>query len=322
MIYINEDHLTKIGVNWDETIDVIQDAVNCIRQSDFAQPIKPYLRYRNPGNRIIAMPAYVGGAVSMSGIKWIASFPENIKIGIPRAHSVVILNDADTGKPEAIINSPLLSVIRTASVSGFMIRNFYRGRKPDKIKLGITGFGPIGQWHLKMVDALLGDHLAEICLSDIKGIDGNLIPEKLKDKVTVADTWVEAYQDADIFITCTVSKEPYIDMMPKKGSLHLNVSLRDYKVEVYEFFKDSIVVDDWDEVCRENTDIENMHLKKGLQKSETISVAELASDETREKLNHGRPVLFNPMGMAAFDIAVGKYFLNKAESLGELVNLN
>ena len=36
----------------------------------------------------------------------ISSFPANIKHGILRANSVVILNDAATGVPKAIINTP------------------------------------------------------------------------------------------------------------------------------------------------------------------------------------------------------------------------
>ena len=135
MIYLNEENLKQIGINWNETIEVIEDAVMCLNNKDFSQPIKPYLRYRDLKNRIIAMPAYVGGGFNVVGIKWIASFPDNIKKGIARANSVVVLNNADTGEPTAIINTALLSIIRTVSVSGLMTKYFDKTRKLQNFNL-------------------------------------------------------------------------------------------------------------------------------------------------------------------------------------------
>jgi len=190
MRYLNEKDLRSVGLNWNDTIDAIEDAVACLGAKDFAQPVKPYLRYGDPVNRIIAMPAFVGGKVNLAGIKWIASFPENIDNGIPRAHAVVILNNAETGKPVSIINTALLSIIRTSAVSGLMIRYFL--------------------------------------MHDLRGINKDAIDSPHKDKIVVVDSWQEAYRDTDIFITCTVSKAPYVDLPPKAGSLQLNCSLRDY----------------------------------------------------------------------------------------------
>lgn len=53
MRYLNEKDLLAVGLNWNETIDAIEDAVVCLEKKDFAQPVKPYLRYRDPVNRII-----------------------------------------------------------------------------------------------------------------------------------------------------------------------------------------------------------------------------------------------------------------------------
>jgi len=131
MLYLNEKDLTKIGYNWNATIDNIEQAVHCLHNKDFVQPVKPYLRYRDLTNRIIALIAFVGGKINLAGIKWIASFPDNINHGLPRAHSVVILNNADTGAPVGIINTALLSIIRTASVSGLMIRYFLKANCHD-----------------------------------------------------------------------------------------------------------------------------------------------------------------------------------------------
>lgn len=296
-------------------MSIVEEATKCLANNDFAQPIKPYLRYRDLTNRIIAMPAFVGGDINKSGIKWIASFPNNINNNVPRAHSVVILNNAETGEPQAIINTAKLSILRTAGVTGSIIKAYSKVRNLKDINVGIIGWGPIGQNHFKMVTELLGDKIANLFLYDLKPIDINTIDSIYKEKVTVMNCWQDTYKDADIFITCTASKEPYIDMKPKKGSLQLNVSLRDYKTDIYEYVKGNIIVDDWDEVCREKTDIEMLNLEKGLKKQETKSIVDVICNNCFKDFSVEDVVMFNPMGMAIFDIALGNFYVNKAYDL-------
>jgi N-[(2S)-2-amino-2-carboxyethyl]-L-glutamate dehydrogenase len=310
MLVIRESDLNEIGIDWPELVEVIEEAVCCMHDNDYVQPVKPYLRYRNSKNRIIAMPAFIGGDINKAGIKWIASFPGNIKNGIPRAHSVVILNNADTGEPLAIVSTALLSVIRTASVSGLVIKYFNELHNMQNIKIGITGMGPIGYNHLKMCIGLLGDRISKISVFDLRPVSSSILEQD--GRIEAVSTWEEAYNDADIFITCTVSDAAYIDKKPKPGSLHLNVSLRDYKTDVYPWFKDAIIVDDWVEICREKTDIENMHIQCGLKAEDTKSVIDVVKNNVLMDYDPAQPVMFNPMGMAIFDIAVGNYFYNSA----------
>ncbi len=315
MLYLNEKDLLKIGLPWDETIDNIEKAVRCLDKNDFAQPIKPYLRYRDLTNRIIALIAFVGGDINLAGLKWIASFPDNINHGLPRAHSVVVLNEADTGVPLCIVNTALLSIVRTASVSGLMIRHFLKARPQTKLNVAILGWGPIGQHHYKMCADILKGNIAKMTLFDIRGIKPETITGPCKDKTVVAKTWQEAYRDADIFITCTVSKAPYVDEKPKPGSLQLNCSLRDYKTCILDHTK-AIIVDDWEEVCREKTDIEMMHKDRGLNKEDTKSIVDVVCKNAMAAYPKDEAVMFNPMGMAVFDIATGRYYLDKAKKMG------
>lgn len=311
MIYLNEKNLKKIGIDWNETINTIEEVVRCLDKKDFSQPIKPYLRYKNLENRIIAMPAYVGGKFDVAGIKWIASFPGNIAKGLPRANSVVVLNKSDTGEPMAIINTPLLSIIRTASVSGLMMKYYDRARKLEDFNLGIIGFGPIGQHHLKMAMNLFGNRIKKVFLYDIRPVDKKNIEHKYINKVLITDSWEDTYLDSDVVITCTVSKDRYINKKPKTGSLQLNISLRDYKTDIFGYLKGIIIVDDWDEVCRENTDIELMHKEKGLKKDDVRNIADVVCRNFLGTVEKEETVMFNPMGMGVFDIATAKYYCDK-----------
>lgn len=311
MLYLNENNILDLGINWEETINSINEAVKCYSKEDYAQPIKPYLRYRDFKNRIIAMPAFLGGNFNISGIKWIASFPKNINKGKPRANSIIILNDANTGEIISVINTSLISIIRTVSVSGLMIKNYVNVNNKKDLIIGIIGWGPIGKCHFKMCHELLGDKVKQYLLYDLKKINPDNIEDVNKDKIKIVNNWIEAYKDADIFITCTVSDSRYIDQKPKDRALLLNVSLRDFKSEAYEYVKNNIIVDDWEEVCRENTDIELFYKECGLEKNNTKSIKDIF--ESKDFFSNKDNIMFNPMGMAIFDLAISKYYLDIAK---------
>jgi ornithine cyclodeaminase len=314
MIYLNQEHLEQLGIAWNEIFDALKDGVYALKEEDFSQPVKPYLRYRNPLNRIIAMPAFLGGETNMAGLKWIASFPENIGNGIPRAHSVTILNEAETGKPLSIINTAYASVIRTTGVTGLFIDEYIRKKNlsaDGKLKVGMTGFGPIGRMHAQMIHEVFGDYIESIKVYDLKFDQGEKPDAAYSEYLTVCNSWEEAFDEADIFVTCTVSKAPYIDRKPKKGSLHLNVSLRDYKPSFREHV-DLMIVDDWEEICRENTDVENMHKEGLLNEEDTHNIAAYITSNNLNTIPADHTVMFNPMGMAIFDIATGGQLYRKA----------
>ena len=258
MKYLSEETMANLKTDWNETIEVIENSIAVLDEKKYSQPIKPYLRYGSKKNRIIAMPAYIGGEKQAAGIKWIASFPSNITKGIKRAHATVILNNVDTGEPYCIINTGIVSAIRTASVSGVLFKKYVNETSKEKINIGIIGFGPIGRNHLDMVGSFGREKIGTIFLYDLNQINLEGIPPIILEKIKIVPSWEALFDSVDVLITCTVSSERYIQKKGRKGTLHLNVSLRDYCPEFMETV-DTMIVDNWDEICRENTDIEFMH---------------------------------------------------------------
>ncbi|WP_010267868.1 ornithine cyclodeaminase [Paenibacillus senegalensis] len=317
MIYLHDEHIRKLGINWELLTKRIEEIVKLEAAGDCVHPLKPYLRFGPSHNRIIAMPAYVGGNIRRAGVKWIASFPDNVTYGLPRANNTIILNHPDTGEPTAFIFSGLLNAIRTAAVSGAMVKAWDRTRKMPKLKVGIIGWGPVGRLHLAMLSSLLKDRLEQITLYDLQGIDKAAIPEPLSRITKVANSWQSAYRDMDVVATCTVSSARYIDEQPKRGSLLLNVSLRDYLPHSVVQLK-GIVVDDWREVCRENTDIELLHKMCGLQEQDVITLMDVLAGEKKglERFQAEDTIFFNPMGLGVFDIGLAEYYVSQAEQRG------
>ncbi|MDO6428949.1 2,3-diaminopropionate biosynthesis protein SbnB [Flavitalea sp. BT771] len=311
MRYLNEEDVLKIGIDWPSLFEVIESATAVINDHAFSQPVKPYLRYKDPRNRIIAMPAYVGGGFDTAGIKWIASFPGNIKKGIPRAHSVMILNESDTGKPYCIFNTGLLSGIRTASVTGSVINKYLAGSVRGKINFGMIGYGFIGRLHLSMIMECFEPFIDKIYLYDLTKINEEEVPSGWKERVVLCPGWEDVFDAADVFITCTVSESRYIDRPPIRPSLHLNVSLRDYTT-AFMRKADLIIVDNWEEVCRENTDIECMHREGTLDEGQVHTIIDVFQGNILTGVED-KVVMFNPMGMAVYDMAIARHYWNLAD---------
>jgi len=311
MIYLNDGHIRQLGADWPLLAGLIAQTTALLGTSETVQPLKPYLRFREPGNRIIAMPAFVGGETEMSGIKWIASFPGNTKLGLPRAYGSIVLNDPTTGAPVAFLCGGLLNELRTAAVSAAMLSAYFQLGRRERYRIGIIGWGPIGKRHYDMIATMFGEKVEGMKLFDIRGIDPASVGTGVRQtKATVCDSWQEVYRESDVVVTCTVSPTRYIDEPPVPGSLLVNVSLRDYEPKCVRGTQ--VIVDSWQEVCRENTDIEQLHLHEGLAEQDAMTFRDAIRGNRLCSLMPDVPIFFNPMGMAAFDIAVAAYYWREA----------
>lgn len=316
MLYLNKDHITRMGNDWQKLTSLIGEAVASLADQKYSQPIKIYLRYRSPQNRIIAMPAYIEAKdEAAAGLKWIASFPDNVTKGLPRANSVTILNEVDTGVPLALINTAKVSSLRTAAVSGFTLKNYTETKNINTFSLGIIGMGPIGTTHLEMVQSLYGDKVK------ILAYDAN--PQILKTPdypgVSIAKSTEEIVKTCDVVIVCTNALTPHISTEPKEEALILNVSLRDFVPDYYKYVKGGIIVDDWEEVNREGTNIEMFSQSKGLTKDAVYTLGDLLSKDFY--FQSGKRYMLNPMGMAVFDVMVGNHYYREALHQGIGISL-
>ncbi|MBA9088683.1 ornithine cyclodeaminase/alanine dehydrogenase-like protein (mu-crystallin family) [Fontibacillus solani] len=167
MLYLDDSHIRRMDIKWWELIHTIEKVAYSLETLEYAQPLKPYLRFGDSKNRIIAMPAYVGNDIHAAGIKWIASFPDNIKNGIKRAHSITILNDPDTGEPLTVMNTPDVSIIRTAAVTGTMLKHYLLVRELQNVTVGIIGLGPVGEAHYKLIRDMIGHTVERVLAYDL-----------------------------------------------------------------------------------------------------------------------------------------------------------
>lgn len=154
----------------------------------------PNMPLAGPDRRYMAMPAYLGGRFNICGIKWYGSNIANPQSGYPRSILMVCLNDADTGKPLAIMSANLLSAMRTGSVPGIATK--YLARKNAE-SIGIVGCGVISR---ACVRAILENmpNAKQIYLYDIFRESAEKFAAELKEEYNVEMIITASLKDAII----------------------------------------------------------------------------------------------------------------------------
>src|SRR6188474_3474632 len=105
----------------------------------------------HPGdNFTAAMPALLrsGGVPKLLGMKWVVAFAGNGSRGLPAIHATVIVNDAQTGVPLAILDGGPITAQRTAAVSGVAL---WEWGPPDTRRVALIGAGVQGHSHLEVL---------------------------------------------------------------------------------------------------------------------------------------------------------------------------
>jgi ornithine cyclodeaminase/alanine dehydrogenase-like protein (mu-crystallin family) len=111
------------------------------------------------------MPALLRGAspdggADRLGMKWVLGFPTNNALGLPAIHALVLLDDARTGIPTAILDGGPITAERTAAVSGVALRTFAPETGDRAPVVALVGAGVQGRSHLPVIGHVLpGAHV-------------------------------------------------------------------------------------------------------------------------------------------------------------------
>jgi ornithine cyclodeaminase/alanine dehydrogenase len=133
----------------EEQIDLAEETYLALARGRVEMPPKPGIHPR-PNAFLHAMPAYLADG-DVAALKWVSGFPENPARGLPYISGLIVVNDADTGLPVAVLDAGEITAARTAAASGACIRRF----APDGWQnVGILGCGEQGRYHARIVSAL------------------------------------------------------------------------------------------------------------------------------------------------------------------------
>ena len=305
MLVLNRADLVGLGLTWPEIIDVLEDAFLQKSRGLVQNPPKPKVTSRGDSAFIHAMPAYLGGSDRI-GIKWVAGYEGNHAKGLPYIYGAVIMNDAETGRPIALLDGGWITEMRTPRVPGGPLRPAPGDPRPP----ALAGSSLPGRRHLEVA---LEVHPGLTQVSAYDYVDG--VAQKLLDNAgdrttRVADSPTDAVEGADLVITTiTVPLEPKIDCAnTDPNALLLPV---DYADAMAQAAFDGAVIYSVDDPGQYNSVID-MYFA-GLPKP-TTDLASVVSGKV-EVPRTGRRMFLN-MGIAMDDIALSSLVLERAAAAG------
>jgi ornithine cyclodeaminase len=170
-------------------------------------PPKLAIHPRPAASFIHAMPAILRGAsieADRVGMKWVAGFATNTALGLPGISATVILNDAETGFPTAILDGGPITAQRTAAVSGVAIGRFGPRVAGRAARAALIGAGVQGHSHLPVFGHVLPGvelHLFDRDRSRAERLAAAAGATEGIGRVIVHDTARAAVEGADVILT-------------------------------------------------------------------------------------------------------------------------
>jgi ornithine cyclodeaminase/alanine dehydrogenase-like protein (mu-crystallin family) len=118
--WLSRSDVNAAGVGPAECIALVRKVMEW--QGDSLLEVPPKIGIHPPkGRHINAMPAFVR-PLHAAGLKWVADFPSNRKLGLATIHGLIVLNDADTGVPLCVMDGGSVTAMRTSAMTGVSVQ--------------------------------------------------------------------------------------------------------------------------------------------------------------------------------------------------------
>ncbi|MEP4037998.1 2,3-diaminopropionate biosynthesis protein SbnB [Pseudophaeobacter sp.] len=303
--------------NAEEIEQLVARAYQAHHQHQTVNPDSYFLRFPDSDrNRIIALPAAIAtDDLQVSGIKWIASYPANLSKGLERASAVIILNNAETGYPFAVMEGAQISAMRTAASAVLGADHCARlGRRVKSVSF--VGGGLISRNILNQFCAR-GWQIGKACCHDLNSEAAAALANHAVDSCGIAAQpgSLEQALDAEIVVFATSAVTPYLPetFQFSPGQTVLNVSLRDLAPQ--QVLAAQNVFDDVDHCLKAQTSPHLAEILSGGRDFVSGSLTHVIDGAVT--LTDSKPVIYSPFGMGILDVALASFVYAKATDQGD-----
>jgi len=315
LLFLSEaDVLACGGMDFAAALQDVDSVLRLMAEGDCVLPSKVVLRWGDTASeftrgRFNAMPAYVGGAYDMAGIKWIGSFPANLARGRARGTGLIVLSDAHSGEPLAVMNGTLISAVRTAAATAIATRAFAAAPSP---RVGLIGAGAINRMHVLALSEAHGS-LDRVQVFDLDTSRAARLAADLSAETGVAiepaSDVREAVEGMGIVIGATTATEPTVrGAWLAPGAVYVEVGGRNLSEDGLRAC-DRFVADNWVEVWhRYETHAEipgtfvNLVVAKQIPVPDELGAVLLGRKPGRRDASDR--IFVKPVGMGTEDVAV------------------
>lgn len=320
MLYIGAKHMEEI-VELDHMMDCIENAYMIYDSGHFHMPVRMHVD--RPEGTVLYMPCF---ADQVSGTKIVSTFPANIQQGIPAIQGTMVLNNAKTGEPLAILDGAMLTAYRTGAVGGVGIR--YTARKNCQ-SVGLVGTGVQG--FFQVLYACAARPIKQVMVYDKSRERAEAFKWKLEKKlpeqvICIAASEEELVLNSEIIITATPSNTPVLPDNPDLLKGKHFVSIGSYKYEMRELPKalygvlDALYMDT-DIAAEESGDLIVPVEQGWFKRDQMKAFGHVFQSLKNAPLLEERTTLFKSVGMALFDLLVAEAIYKSAVEKNMGINL-
>lgn len=205
LLYLSRADVSALLPEVTEQLDLVEHTYRSLAAGRVELPPKPGVHPRKD-SFLHAMPAYLRDE-DVVALKWVGGYPANKARGLPYITGLVVLNDAETGLPLAVMDGAEITAARTAAASGVCVRRFAPG---GWRRAAILGCGEQGRFHAGLLHALNPN-------AEIRAWDPH--PERVErlgDLAEAASGWEDALAGAEIVVTAgPIIEEPEPSIRPE-----------------------------------------------------------------------------------------------------------
>src|SRR5262245_17824155 len=191
---------------------------DCIAAVEHAFRLHAEGRTLGPG--VLSVPTATGGFhIKAAGLvgersyfaaKTNANFPANPgRFGLPTIQGMVLLADAGTGQPLAVMESGSVTALRTAAATGVAAKRLARG---DARTATIVGCGVQGEMQLAAIAAVLP--VQQAWVFDVEHARAERMAERARASLSLdvqaAKDLREALSGSDVCVTCTPARRAFV----------------------------------------------------------------------------------------------------------------
>jgi alanine dehydrogenase len=146
-IHLNRQDVEAL-LPMDECIEVVEGALRSLARGEGVQPLRSAHWMPDRHGLLVVMPGMLEG---LAGVKVLTVIPENHLHGEESHQGMVLLFEAERGRPLALLDATAVTGIRTAAASAVATRVLAR---PDAGDLAILGSGTQARSHLEAMAAV------------------------------------------------------------------------------------------------------------------------------------------------------------------------
>jgi ornithine cyclodeaminase len=297
-------------------IEAMRKAFGLLAAGGADVPLRTALEIPKHDAVALVMPAYlhVGNRL---GAKIVSVFPNNPNLELPTIHAVVLLLNAATGQPEALLEGTALTAIRTGAASGLATDLLAR---PDASTVAIIGSGAQARAQLEAVCAVR--KINRVWVYSRNRAHAQKFAEELSGRngapslIEVAGSTREAAAQADIICTATNSASPVIGLGDVRPGTHVNgigsftPSMREVDPGLVKNAR--VVVDQRQAALAEAGEIIACINDRLLSEADLIELGEIVNGKQPGRTNADQITLFKSVGLAVQDVAAAQQALTAA----------